>query len=86
MSDIKYSSLWAIVLVVVTILIFALNYNGYPRILPIYGILAWPGIVALRLVSEEMVFLPKFLILLSGQFVAYFLAVFVFRKVVRRLR
>jgi len=86
MSDLKYSSLWAIAILVVTILMFALNYNGYPGVFPVYKILAWPGIVTLRLVSEEMVFLPKFLILLSGQFLAYFLVVFAFIKLVRRLR
>lgn len=84
MSDLKYSSLWAIAIVVLTILVFVLNYNGYAGVFPVYKILAWPGIVTLRLVSEEMVFLPKFLILMSGQFLAYCLAIFIFRKVVRR--
>ena len=86
MSGLKYSSLWAIAILVVTILVFALNYNRYPGVFPVYKILAWPGIVTLRFVSEEMVFLPKFLILLSEQFLAYFLAVFAFRKLIRRLR
>lgn len=86
MSDLKYSSLWAVVIVVLTILVFFMNYNGYPGVFPVYKILAWPGIVTLRIFSEEMIFLPKFLILLSGQFLAYFLVIFAFRKMIRRLR
>jgi hypothetical protein len=86
MSDLKYSLLWAIAIVAFTILVFALNYIGCPGVFPVYKILAWPGIVALRLVSEEMVFLPKFLILLSGQFVAYCLAIFLARKVLHRFK
>jgi hypothetical protein len=85
MSDVKYSSLWAIAIVVFTILVFALNYNGYPGILPVYKVLAWPGIVTLRLFSDEMIFLPKFAILLSAQYAAYFLVVFLVRKIVHRL-
>jgi hypothetical protein len=86
MSDLKYSLLWAIAIVVLTILAFALNYNGYNGIFSVYKVLAWPGIFTLRLVSEEMVFLPKFLILLLGQFLAYFLAVFLIRKIAHRLK
>ena len=63
MSDLKFSSLWASAIVALTILVFFLNYSGYPGIFPVYKILAWPGIIALRLVSEEMVFLPKFFIM-----------------------
>jgi hypothetical protein len=86
MSDLKYSLFWAIAIVVLTILVFVLNYNGYTGVFPVYKVLAWPGIVVLRFVSEEMAFLPKFLILLSGQFLAYFVAVFFVRKIVHRLK
>jgi hypothetical protein len=86
MSDVKYSSLCAIAIVVLTLLVFAMNYNGYPGAFSVYRILAWPGIAALRLFSEELVFLPKFIILLSAQFLAYFFVVFAFKKIVRRLR
>lgn len=86
MSDLKYSLLWAIAIVVITVLVFAINYNGYPGIFPIYKVLAWPGIVALRLFSEEINFMPKLSILLLGQFLAYFLAIFLVRKIVHRFK
>ncbi len=86
MSDLKYSLLWSVVIVVLTILVFAMNYNGYPNVFPVYKILAWPGIVTLRIFSEEITFFPKFLILMSGQFLAYFFVSFAFIKMIRRLR
>lgn len=86
MSDLKYSSLWAIAIVVLTVLVFAINYNEYPGIFPIYKILAWPGIVTLRLFSEEINFMPKLSILLLGQFLAYFFAIFLVRKIVHRFK
>jgi hypothetical protein len=86
MSDLKYSLLWAIAIVVITVLVFAINYNGYPGIFPIYKVLAWPGIVTLRLFSEEINFMPKLSILLLGQFLAYFLAIFLVRKIVHRFK
>ena len=86
MSDLKFSSLWAIVIVVITALVFAINYNGYPGIFPIYKILAWPGIVTLRLFSEEINFIPKLSILMLGQFLAYFLVIFLVRKIAHRFK
>ena len=86
MSDLKYSLLWAIAIVVLTVLVFAINYNGYPGIFPIYKILAWPGIVTLRLFSEEINFIPKLSILLLGQFLAYFLVIFLFRKIAHKFK
>ena len=86
MSDLKFSSLWATAIVVLTVLVFAINYNGYPVIFPIYKILAWPGIVTLRLFSEEINFMPKLSILLLGQFLAYFLAIFLARKIVCKFK
>jgi len=85
MSDLKFSSLLAIAIVALTILVFAMNYNGYPGAFSVYKILAWPGIATLRLFSEELIFFPKFVILLTGQFSAYFFAVFFVRKLVHRL-
>lgn len=86
MSDLKYSSLWAIAIVVLTVLVFAINYNGYPGIFPVYKVLAWPGIVTLRLFSEEINFMPKLSILLFGQFLAYFFAIFLVRKIMYRFK
>lgn len=86
MSDLKYSSLWAIAIVVITVLVFAINYNGYPDIFPIYKVLAWPGIVTLRLFSEEINFIPKLSILMIGQFLTYFFAIFLVRKIVHRFK
>lgn len=86
MSDLKYSSLWGIALVVLTVLVFAINYNGYPGFLPVYKILAWPGIVTLRLFSEEINFMPKLSILLLAQFFSYFLAIFLVRKIVHKFK
>ena len=85
MSDLKFSSLLAIAIVALTILVFALNYNGYTGAFSVYRILAWPGIATIRIFSEELVFFPKFVILLTGQFLAYFFVVFLFRKLVHRL-
>ena len=82
MSDLKFSSLWATVIVVLTVLVFVINYNGYSSAFPIYKILAWPGIFTLRLFGEEINFMPKLSILLLGQFLAYFLAIFLVRKIV----
>ena len=86
MSDLKYSLLLAIAIVVLTVLVFAINYNGYPGIFPIYKVLAWPGIVTLRLFSEEINFIPKLSILLLGQFFAYFLIIFLVRKIAHRFK
>ena len=80
MSDIKYSSLWAIIIVLLTALAFTLDFNWFHGSLPGYKILAWPGIIALRFFSEEMLFLPKLAILLTAQYVTYFFAIFIFKK------
>ena len=80
MSDVKYSSLWAIAIVVLTVLVFAINYNGYPGIFSIYKVLAWPGIFTLRLFSEEIDFMPKLSLLLQVNFQHAFSSSFLLKK------
>ena len=86
MSDVKYSSLWAIAIVVLTVLVLAINYTGYPGIFSIYKVLAWPGIFTLRLFSEEIDFMPKLSLLLLGQFSICFLIVFSIKKIAHRFK
>lgn len=79
-SDITYASLWAAAFVLLTALAFAIDFNWLHCTFPGYKILAWPGIVTLRFFSEEMAFWPKIAILLMGQYVTYFLTIFIFKK------
>ena len=56
MSELKFCSLWALVIVVVTGLVFAVDYSWLHGTFPGYEVLSWPGVVLLRFFSEEISF------------------------------
>ncbi len=77
----KFSALLASIFVIITGIAFAINYNWFNGTLPGYRILAYPGILTLRFISEETPFWPKLGVMLAGQYLACFIVVFSLRKI-----
>ena len=86
MSDLKFSALWAFAGAFVALLAFSISYGYLHSTFLGYKFLAYPGIVATRIFSEEIDFWPKLAILLAGQYVALFITIFVIRKLIRILK
>ncbi|UTA47640.1 hypothetical protein L1F30_15970 [Simiduia sp. 21SJ11W-1] len=70
----------------ITAALFFIDYFVLGGNLPGYGLVAYPGIVWLRMFSEEIDFWPKFLLLMLGQYLAYFAATFVLLCMRSRLK
>jgi hypothetical protein len=83
MSDLKYSALWAFTGVVIALVAFIFNYTMTPVSLPGYDFIAAPAMFALSFFSEETAFWPKLTIFLSGQYLAFFVGIFTFRKMMK---
>jgi len=80
MSDFKFSLLWALTGLFLALFAFVFNYNLHPINLPGYEFFAGPGMLALMPFSEETPFWPKLGIFLLGQYLFYFIVIFVFKK------
>ncbi|QBG37860.1 hypothetical protein EMK97_16215 [Litorilituus sediminis] len=77
-SPYKLATLFAVFGMLIGIAAFMFNYYLIPVTLPGYEILLAPAMLALSFFSEETYFTPKMIILLSGQFVGYFIVAFTF--------
>lgn len=71
MPIVRASVFFGLCVVVITSITFAIDFYWLQGSLPGYDILAYPGIVSLRLFSEELGFSQKMLILLCSQFLFY---------------
>jgi hypothetical protein len=80
MAKIKFSVIFGFAVVLITGIAFTIDYLWLHGTLPGYKVLAYPGIVTLRLFSEELGFLNKMVILLFAQFVFYALVFSIIRK------
>ena len=83
MSDLKFSAKWAVVAFIIAAIAFIVNYNFLAGTLPGYRLLTAPGIVALRLFTEEIAFWPKLALLLGGQYIDSLLIILGVRKLTR---
>jgi hypothetical protein len=82
-ADIKFAAFWAISGAVVLFVAFAINFWALEGSYPGYRLLAYPGITVAKFFSEEIYFWPKLSIMIAGQYVIYFLIIFVGKKLVR---
>lgn len=85
MSDLKKSALWAIAGVIILLIAFGTSIMLLHKPIVGYKILAGPGIVTLRLFSEELPLWPKIIIASLGQYLAYFLVILATKKIIRLL-
>ncbi len=76
-TRVKFSAKWAWTGVVLGLLAFIYNYTMVPMSLPGYEIIAAPAMFALSFFSEETPFWPKLSIFLLGQYIVYFIIIFV---------
>ncbi|MFT6432260.1 MAG: hypothetical protein ACJAVI_000295 [Candidatus Azotimanducaceae bacterium] len=83
MSDLKFAGLWAIVGLVIGFSAFAMSYWFSDGPIPGYKFLAGPGVLTLRMFSEEISFWPKLSLMMFGQYLVYFVAILIIRRVVR---
>ena len=86
MSDLKFAALWALAGVVIGLFAFTYNYTMVPISLPGYDFFAGPAMLALSFFSEETSFEGKLIIFLFGQYLGYFLAILVVRKIIMSLK
>ncbi len=84
-SSYKLATLFAVFGMLIGIAAFMFNYYMVPTSLPGYEILLAPAMLALSFFSEETYFTPKMIILLTGQFVGYFVVAFTFLTIKKRL-
>ncbi|MCO4799886.1 MAG: hypothetical protein KC484_11745 [Colwelliaceae bacterium] len=84
-SDWKFAGLWAFIGVAIALFAFIFNYTMVPVSLPGYKFLVGPAMFALQFFSEETAFWPKLVIFMSGQYFAYFLIIFIARKLLKRI-
>jgi uncharacterized glyoxalase superfamily protein PhnB len=71
--------MWAILGAAIALFAFAVNFWIVQGPYPGYKLLAYPGIVTAGLFSDEIDFWPKLGIMLLGQYLAYFVLIFVGR-------
>jgi len=83
MSDLRTAALWAFAGVAIGLFAFTYNYTMVPMTLPGYDFLAGPAMLALSFFSEETSFKVKLIIFLFGQYLGYFLIIFIIRKIIR---
>ncbi len=83
MSDLRTAALWAFAGVTIGLFAFTYNYNMVPMSLPGYDFLAAPAMLALSFFSEETSFKVKLIIFLFGQYLGYFLIIFIIRKIIK---
>jgi hypothetical protein len=83
MSDLKSSAKWALISFITAAIAFTVNYNWLEGTLPGYRLLTAPGIVILRVFTEEIAFWPKLLLLLGGQYVVSLLIILATIKLIR---
>lgn len=76
MSDIKLSALWAISGVVIGFATIAISYWWLHTAMPGYKVLVGPGIATANLFTEEINLWPKITIMLTGQYLTYFIIIF----------
>ncbi len=86
MSDLKSSAKWALIGFFTAVIAFTVNYNWLEGTLPGYRLLTAPGIVILRLFTEEIDFWPKLLLLLGGQYLVCLLIILAGKKVTRLMK
>jgi len=83
MSDLRSAALWAFAGIAIGLFAFTYNYTMVPISLPGYDFLAGPAMLALSFFSEETSFKVKLIIFLFGQYLGYFLVIFVMRKIIK---
>ena len=76
MADIKFAAIWALSGLAIGLFAFSVSYWILESALPGYRIMLYPGIITARFFSEEIDFWPKFGIVLTGQYVFYFLVIY----------
>lgn len=86
MSGFRISLLFGFLVVLLTLAAFSVDFWLLQGSLPGYKVLVFPGIVAARLFSEELDFLPKLGVVLLGQFVAYFIVGVMMQKLLAYIR
>lgn len=72
-SIVQCSIIVAIIASIVGLAVFLLNFYCFNGNMPFYRVFNFPGLMFLKLFSEEIDFWPKLGLLISGQFGAYFL-------------
>ena len=82
MADVKFALLWAIVGAAILLFVFGVNFQMENDTIPGYRFLAYPGIISTRFFSEELGFWFKLGIMLLGQYLGYFIAILVVRKLI----
>ena len=83
MSDLKFSALWAISGVIIAFSAIAISYWLLHHAMPGYTILAGPGILTANLFTEEINLWPKISIMLTGQYLTYFVIILAVRKLIK---
>jgi len=73
MTNSKFAAKWALVGLGLALFSFLFNYHLAPVSLPGYELLAGPAMLAVSFFSEETPFWPKLAIFLLGQYLIYFL-------------
>lgn len=89
--SLKSPLLIAIILTLVGLIAFIINWNLWEFFngpMPGYQILLFPGNLTLEyfwhpIFTEEVTFWPKLLMLMTGQFVVSFVAVYLISKIIR---
>jgi hypothetical protein len=83
MVDVKFAASWAFLGAVVAVVSFAINFWVVQGTYPGYKFLVYPGITATRFFSEELNFWPKLGVMIVGQYVMYFMAILIVRKLLK---
>jgi hypothetical protein len=86
MTDLNFSLRWGFIGIVLGLLAFSFNYHVTTMSFPGYEIIARPAMFALSFFTEETNFLPKMVIFITGQYIGYFLIIFIIKKLVRYVR
>lgn len=81
MSDLKFSALWAFSGAFIGFVTIVISYWFLHTAMPGYHFLVGPGIAAANLFTEEINLWPKISIMLIGQYLAYFVVIFIGRKI-----
>jgi len=80
MSELKSALLWAISGVIIGIIAFGFNYTLVSVSFPGYASFTGPARFALSFFSEETAFWPKMTIFLVGQYLGYFIMIFIIKR------
>ena len=80
MSDIRFAGLWSLLGLAVGLFAFSMSYWYGSGPFPGYKVLVGPGILTLRMFSEEIDFWPKLSLMMAGQYIIYFVCLILSKK------